>query len=398
MKKNLSNLLLGGVLLFSLSMCLTSCEGALDDVLGEWSRPTPGSSTGGGGTETSISITPTTLALTAGETGQLTATVIPAGTAVTWSSDQEAVATVDANGLVTAKAEGTATITAKAGDKSATCTVTVTEVYTANDYKEGSWDNTNKKVVFTKKTASATEITNTYAGGIVSGWYTVTGDNVSITGVQTLTADVHIILCDGAKLTINGQLNGYSGGYNLYIYGQGKGDGKLIVTNNGDAIMGLNTADADKVIEIHGGEITANATNTSYGAGLMASGIKVYGGKLTAESKGSYGIQFGNSSGSGYFNVYGGEVEGTSLDGSEPEHGIAGTDPANEILTVYGGKVTGNASEGGHGFECKLLSGTEGIKFHFKTSTTDWDAGTNYPTATASPTNRYAKAEKAASE
>ena len=38
MKKIISKLM-GGVLLFSLSMSLTSCEGALDDILGEWSRP-----------------------------------------------------------------------------------------------------------------------------------------------------------------------------------------------------------------------------------------------------------------------------------------------------------------------------------------------------------------------
>ena len=120
MKKIISKLM-GGVFLFSLSMSLTSCEGALDDILGEWSRPTPG----GTATVTSISIDPT-LALKVGETGQLTATVDPAGTAVTWSSDQEEVATVDANGLVTAVAVGTAIITAKAGDKKATCTVTVT--------------------------------------------------------------------------------------------------------------------------------------------------------------------------------------------------------------------------------------------------------------------------------
>ena len=41
MKKNFGKLCLGGVLLFSLSMSLTSCDPYLDDVLGEWSRPTP---------------------------------------------------------------------------------------------------------------------------------------------------------------------------------------------------------------------------------------------------------------------------------------------------------------------------------------------------------------------
>ncbi|MDE7292206.1 MAG: leucine-rich repeat protein, partial [Treponemataceae bacterium] len=44
---------------------------------------------------------------------------------VKWWSSDETVATVDDDGMVTAVKEGTATITAKAGDRSATCMVTV---------------------------------------------------------------------------------------------------------------------------------------------------------------------------------------------------------------------------------------------------------------------------------
>ena len=76
---------------------------------------------------TGITLDPTSVTLTAGETASLTATVSPADATdktVTWSSSKESVATVK-DGTVTAVAAGTATITAKAGDKSATCTVTV---------------------------------------------------------------------------------------------------------------------------------------------------------------------------------------------------------------------------------------------------------------------------------
>lgn len=75
----------------------------------------------------SVSISPTTLVMTKlGETVQLTATVQPegAGEAV-WSSSDEAVATVSSEGLVAAVGRGTATITATAGEKTATCEVTV---------------------------------------------------------------------------------------------------------------------------------------------------------------------------------------------------------------------------------------------------------------------------------
>ena len=79
---------------------------------------------------TSISLDKTTLALAEQDTYQLTATVKPDNATdknVTWSTANAAIATVSDNGLVTAVAEGTTTITAKAGDKTATCTVTVSK-------------------------------------------------------------------------------------------------------------------------------------------------------------------------------------------------------------------------------------------------------------------------------
>ena len=75
-----------------------------------------------------ISLSQTSATLVEGESLTLTATVTPADATdktVTWSSSNTAIATVDASGLVKAIAPGTAVITAKAGDKSATCTLTV---------------------------------------------------------------------------------------------------------------------------------------------------------------------------------------------------------------------------------------------------------------------------------
>ncbi len=75
----------------------------------------------------SVTLNKTELTLEVGGEETLTATVAPddaTDKAVTWSSDNTAVATVE-NGKVTAIAAGTAAITAKAGDKTAACTVTV---------------------------------------------------------------------------------------------------------------------------------------------------------------------------------------------------------------------------------------------------------------------------------
>ena len=77
---------------------------------------------------TSVQVAPETAEIEVGETLGLTVAVLPEDATdktVTWSSDNESVATVSEDGLVTALAGGTATITAKAGDASTSCLVSV---------------------------------------------------------------------------------------------------------------------------------------------------------------------------------------------------------------------------------------------------------------------------------
>lgn len=76
----------------------------------------------------SITLNKPQLSLVKGATETLTATVLPTTATdktVIWESSDTAVATVK-DGIVTAVAAGNATITAKAGEKTATCAVTVT--------------------------------------------------------------------------------------------------------------------------------------------------------------------------------------------------------------------------------------------------------------------------------
>lgn len=77
-----------------------------------------------------VSLDKTEIVLVEGSNQTLTATVEPANATnkgVTWSSDHEAVATVDQNGTVTARNGGQAiiTVTTADGSKTATCTVNV---------------------------------------------------------------------------------------------------------------------------------------------------------------------------------------------------------------------------------------------------------------------------------
>lgn len=76
----------------------------------------------------SVSLDKTELKLAKGGNAKLTATVLPADATdktVTWTTSKNKVATVAADGTVTAVGEGTAVITATAGGKTAQCTVTV---------------------------------------------------------------------------------------------------------------------------------------------------------------------------------------------------------------------------------------------------------------------------------
>jgi hypothetical protein len=76
---------------------------------------------------TSLTLNSTAVTLKVGDTRQLIVTVEPKDQAytVTFASDNEKVATVDAKGLVKAVAEGTANISAKVGGLTAKCVVTV---------------------------------------------------------------------------------------------------------------------------------------------------------------------------------------------------------------------------------------------------------------------------------
>ena len=81
-----------------------------------------------------VTLNKTTATIVRGNTATLVATVSPPNAAnknVTWSSSDEAVATVDDKGVVTGVAVGTATITVTTvdGNKTATCAVTVVAPY-----------------------------------------------------------------------------------------------------------------------------------------------------------------------------------------------------------------------------------------------------------------------------
>lgn len=97
----------------------------------------------------SITLNKPQLSLVKGATETLTATVLPTTATdktVIWESGDTAVATVE-NGVVTAVAAGNATITAKAGEKTATCAVTVTNPSNSGSSSGGGGSSTPRYAV-----------------------------------------------------------------------------------------------------------------------------------------------------------------------------------------------------------------------------------------------------------
>ena len=275
MRQSFKSMILGGAVLFGLSMCLTSCE----DILGHWERPTYNAGGEGGGEsgtgETSISLDKANLRFVKTDlTAQtLTATVTPSDATdktVTWTSSDEAVATV-ANGVVTPVAPGEAIITAKAGDKTATSTVYVYD-----------------------------KIYN-----LSSGWTTVTdGEFWLIEG----TGNLGLAIGDGAKITLNninmvGNLIGCGGDATIIL---ADGSTNMISAPSNEAgikpadgstktlIIDAETAGTGKLM-VYGGD---NAAGIGSKLDADCGNIEIKGGVITAQG-GGYGAGIGSSTGTG---------------------------------------------------------------------------------------------------
>lgn len=332
MKHSLKSILAVAMLLTT-SLAFTSCEGALDDLFGEWDKP---------GSVTSISLHKTTLTLVVGEADVTLNFTLKPDNAIdktaTWSSDNTAVATVDEKGTVHAVAEGTATITVQAGKKTASCVVTVITIPVVYEtYK--AWDGTalTAQKVSTLGIREVTDATTSFEGG----FYIVKND-VTIPNDIYISEDTKLILCDGATLTINGFIEDPSttATYSLTIFGQENQTGKLIV----NATTGHNGI-LVKDLEIHGGDISI--TGNTQKKGILAEGnVTIYGGKVTATGgdNGDYAaIQVGNK-----MEVYGGTINAT---GRHNGQGIL-VNGTGTSFVVSGGTITaqgGNASTGAAG-------------------------------------------------
>jgi len=176
---------------------------------------------------TGVSISPTNSTISIGGTQQLTASITPTNAtnqAVTWSSSNTAIATVNTSGLVMGVAAGTATITITTADqaKTATCLVTVSTVpvtgvtvspSTASISVGGTQqltatvvptNATNKTVTWSSNnTAIATVNTSGLVTGVTAGTATITittGDQAKTSTCQ-ITVSVPVIPVIGVTVS-----------------------------------------------------------------------------------------------------------------------------------------------------------------------------------------------------
>ena len=279
----------------------------------------------------------------AGQTETLSlATVLPdyaTDKSVTWTSSDEAVATVDQTGKVTAVAMGNAVITATANDGSgvkAECAVTVYSLHIDLSTLTGD--------VIVRDGA---ELTGTLANTVnvrIAPNATVTLNGVNINGDDFFpensykaglhcNGDATIILAEGTTNTVRGSKTSAPGlsvsdGYTMTI--QGDGTLNAYGGENAPGIGGWAWGGGGSLV-IAGGTINAYGTGLAAGIGTGASGswgdITITGGTVTAtggtDEDGGAGIGTGNNGTCGNITITGGSVtangngrSGTGIGGS----------------------------------------------------------------------------------
>ena len=113
-------------------------------------------------------------------------------------------------------------------------------------------------------------------------WY-VCNSTLDYKHLLEAEGDVHLILADGAKMSVKGEVGIAFGEKSLNIYGQSTGKDMGSLNATGDKRYGIGS-NATGSVTINGGEVTA----TGYD-GIIAENVTINGGKVTANGTGEEG-------------------------------------------------------------------------------------------------------------
>lgn len=309
-------LLLGGAFLLSLPMFLTSCE----DILGEWSKPTPvnvivtpDDNGGGASTENTYLVWDATAKQLKSEALPTTYTKMDASQ-TTWSGTYIVEEDVEITTDVTLS--GDATIIIKDGFTLSLSSDKVIKYVDATEYN----------LSIHSQSAGAS------AGKLV----------VSTTSDAAYPIDYY-------PIAINGTINIYGAAVSTTATGA---DNQAIFAKN---------------LNIYGANVVSKGSAFGF---MVDADLKIYGDAVIETEGGTEAIY----SNGGIF-IYGGNVKATGKDGTAGGGGANGFF-ANTAFEISGGTVTakggnGATARGGDGISCTLLTISGG-----KVTTTGGDAGT----------------------
>ncbi len=180
--------------------------------------------------------------------------------------------------------------------------------------------------------------------------YAVTS-NINYSDRITCSGDVRLILCDGAKLTLEKGIE-VNEGSSITIYGQNSGTGTLEITGTGNlanAALGSNYDCNSGTITINGGTVTASATaydssGAAIGGGSNGKGnVIINGGTVTASARNGAAIGGGssvhNGTGSGNVIINGGTITATSNNPGSGSAAIGGGARGSGNVTINGGDI-----------------------------------------------------------
>ncbi len=206
-------------------------------------------------------------------------------------------------------------------------------------------------------TTNATIWTGTVSTGdinVSAGTYIVEG-TATCTGRLILKGEVNLILTNGSKLTVDGDINAASTPLNIYGQGISSSMGQLVVnSSSGNSAIKVN----DKDLTIHGGKVVANAMdNGGHGIFTYGGSFTLYNGVLDASSH-NYGIGIYSTS-TNPISIYNGNV--TARGGNASSYnGGSGICNENGSITIkdavvkaYGG-ARSSAKNGGAGILSEL--------------------------------------------
>jgi hypothetical protein len=359
-------------------MSLTSC----DDILGEWSRPVANSNETPSDPSSDKTVTKITvdlsgidakykndagdqLKLALGDQVTLSFEILPAeaaGTEVTLTSGDPNIVSIE--GLkVTAAGLGTTTVTAKAGDQTATLTVAIVAInLAAITPNVGTTEyNVSSDAILTGTLAENYKIS--IADGV-----SVTLKDVTINGTNNSSYKWAGITCAGdATIILEGEntVKGFHSYYPGIFIAEGKtlvikGAGKLEANSNGGAGIGGGSAINCGNIEIQGGIITANGGSSSAGIGTGRNAtcgtITISDGSVTAKGGSSAaGIGTGYNATCGTITISNGSVTAKGGykaagigSGTAGDHGTANCGN----ITISGGSVDATGNDSGAGIGC----------------------------------------------